>query len=134
MVMLMYIHAGLMGLGFCIFLCGVIIARYIKKRIWWLKTHRILGIIGVFCVILAFFAVTLQITLTDGPHFGVPHSYVGIVVVILSVVTPIFGLLQFKLREAAASIKKLHIWSGRMTIFLMLINILFGLWLIGVIY
>ena len=133
MIELLYAHAGLISLGFAALFAGAMVAALMRKRWWWLKTHRFLGLTGAIVVVLALFAVVLQISLTGRDHMRVPHSYIGVAAVILVVLTPVLGLLQFRIPGSAAKIRRAHVWSGRIALVLMFINILIGLSMIGLI-
>lgn len=133
MILLLRTHAGLMILAICFMLVGFIVARFMKKRTWWFKVHRSLGITGAILVLLGLFAEALQLSLTGRPHFTVPHSWIGIVAVSLALLTPILGLIQVRARKVSSRLRGLHRWSGRFTLLLMFINIFLGLYMIGVI-
>ncbi len=130
--LLLQTHAGFMILTVCVLLTGALIARFMKKRPWWLKTHRSLAITGVILFLIAVAAIAIQITLTERAHFRVPHSWVGLVAFICVLLTPTLGFLQFKVKNVAAKLRGFHRWSGRITICLMIINVILGLLLIGV--
>ena len=74
MIFLLRTHAGFMILALCIMITGATIARFMKKKPWWLKSHRSLGITGAIFILTGFFAIALQITLTEREHFRVVHS------------------------------------------------------------
>jgi len=130
--LLLQIHAGIMILTVCTLLTGALIARFMKKRPWWFKAHRAIAIVGVIFFLLAITAIALQITLTERAHLRVSHSWVGLAALIFVLLTPTLGFLQFKLRNVATKLRSLHRWSGRITICLMVINVILGLLLIGV--
>jgi hypothetical protein len=131
MILLLQTHAVLMILAFCIMLAGAVIARFAKKKAWWLKVHRSLGITGAIFIIVALFAIALQITLTEREHFRVVHSWIGFSAFIFVVLTPTLGILQLKIRSMSARLRSLHRWSGRITLCLLLINIILGLLMMG---
>jgi heme A synthase len=112
-------------------LTGAIIARLMKKKTWWLKAHRSLGITGAIFLIVALFAIALQITLTEREHFRVVHSWIGFTAFIFVVLTPTLGILQLKIRSVTPRWRSLHRWSGRITLCLILINIILGLSMMG---
>jgi hypothetical protein len=130
--LLLQIHAGLMILNVFVLLTGALIARFMKKQPWWLRAHRSIAITGVILFLVAITAIALQITLTERAHFRVPHSWVGLVAFMCVLLTPTLGFLQFKIKNMAANLRSFHRWSGRITIFIMLINVVLGLLLIGV--
>lgn len=122
-------HAGFMGAGFAVLLSGGLVARYARKRRWWLRVHRGLAYGGVFLVFAGFTTMFLGKT---GGHFQVPHAWLGAAVLVLAVVTPFLGNLQFVLRQKAKEIRAAHRLSGRGTLALMGINVFSGLWLAGI--
>lgn len=124
---LLYTHAGFMCIGFLFLLTGFIIVCFMKRKSWWLKIHRLCGILGGSCAVLGLCAVTLDIVLAGGQHFRIPHSYIGAVVVILVAAAPFLGFMQFRSRQHVKAIKGLHIWSGRIALLLMFINIVLGI-------
>jgi hypothetical protein len=131
MIFLLRTHAILMILALCILLAGAVIARLMKKKTWWLKVHRSLGTAGVIIFLVALFAIALQITLTEREHFRVVHSWIGFTAFIFVVLTPTLGILQIRVRSMTSRLRSLHRWSGRVTICLILINILLGLSMMG---
>jgi hypothetical protein len=54
------------------------------------------------------------------------HSYLGFTIATLAIFTPLLGFIQFRMRDKRMRI--IHRWSGRITIVLMLVNIIAG-WL-----
>lgn len=131
MILLLQTHAVLMILALCIMLAGGIIARFMKKKVWWLKIHRSLGITGVITFLVALFVIVLQITLTEREHFRIIHSWIGFVIFVFAVLTPTLGILQLKVRSVAIRLRSFHRWSGRITLCLMLINVFLGLSMMG---
>ncbi|OPY74047.1 MAG: Eukaryotic cytochrome b561 [Syntrophorhabdus sp. PtaU1.Bin058] len=132
-MMLSYAHAGLMCIGFAFLLAGFIVVRFMKGRAWWLKVHRLCGIVGGSCTVMGFCAVVLDIVLAGGRHLRILHGYIGVVAVVLAVAAPLLGFMQFRFREHIRVIRRLHVWSGRITLLLMFVNIILGLSIIGVI-
>jgi hypothetical protein len=130
--LLLQTHVGLMILTVCILVSGALIARFAKKKPWWLKAHRSIAITGVALFLIALSAIAVQITLTERAHLRVGHSWVGLFTFIFVLLTPTLGFLQFKLRNIAARLRGFHRWSGRITICFMVINVILGLFLIGV--
>ena len=130
--LLLQAHAGLMLLTVFLLLNGALIARLLKKKPWWLKVHRSIAITGVILFLIAIIAIALQITLTERAHLRIPHSWVGLAAFIFILLTPTLGFLQFKIKNMAAKLRVFHRWSGRITISLMIINIVLGLFMIGI--
>jgi hypothetical protein len=129
--LLLQTHASLMIITVCLLLTGAIIARFAKKKPWWLKAHRSIAITGVALFLIALSAIAVQITLTERAHLRVGHSWVGLFTFIFVLLTPTLGFLQFKMKHMASRLRDLHRWSGRITICFMIINVILGLFLIG---
>ena len=124
-----FYHVGFMGAGFLALFIGGVVARYGKRQRWWLKVHRGLAYGGVLMALAGF--AFMFIGKTDS-HFRVPHAWLGAVVILLAVATPVLGNLLFILRERAAALRTLHRWSGRTTLILMGLNIISGLFVAGI--
>lgn len=123
----LYAHAVLMCIGFLFFLAGFVIVRFMKRELWWLTIHKACGISGASCAVLGFCAVFLDIALAGGLHLSTVHGYIGIIALMLAITAPVLGFMQFRFREHIQAVKRLHIWSGRIALILMLINIMLGL-------
>jgi hypothetical protein len=127
-----YIHAGLVCVGLLFIASGYVVARFLKKRSWWLKVHRLCGILGASLVLAGLFAEVLDISLGGRRHFRIPHSYIGTIAGILVVATPVLGFMQFRVKQHLPVIRKLHVRVGRIVLLLLCINILVGLSLMGI--
>jgi hypothetical protein len=133
MEILIRTHAGLMLIAFGLVVGGFLVARIARKKRWWLKFHRALGIIGTSAMVLGLFAGTLDISLTGREHLAIPHAWLGLAVVALGMLTPVLGLFLVRLGGRVPLIRPLHRWSGRVTLILMAVNILLGLRAAGLI-
>ncbi len=129
--MLLLTHAGLMTTGFLLMAAAAVIARYARVKRWWFRTHRALALTGFVVMILGFFAEALQLELDRNEHFAVPHAFLGLVVFILALATILLGQMHRGLPQSRARLRILHAWCGRVTLFLMAVNIATGLSLIG---
>jgi hypothetical protein len=126
-------HAILMTLGFVLMTTGMLIARYLKARSWWLKAHKPLGAFGSLFALAGLFTTIFMVSQSTGIHFRVPHAYLGAITFIFVAMTPILGYAQLKVRNSRATIRAIHRWSGRITIVLMLLTLLSGSSLVGLI-
>ena len=131
--MLLYFHAGFMITGLSLMTAGVTVARFMRKKPWWLRCHRALGACGALSVVGGFATALYMVALSGEEHFAVLHAYVGAVVILSATATPVLGHLQFVLKERRAEIRKAHRWAGAMTLILLSLNILSGLVLAGII-
>ena len=131
--MLLYLHAGFMIAGLSLMTAGVIVARLMRKKPWWLRGHRALGACGSLSVVGGFATALYMVAQSGEGHFGVLHAYVGAVVILAATATPVLGQLQFVLKERRAEIRKIHRWAGAITLILISLNIISGLVLAGII-
>ncbi len=112
---------------------GVIVARLMRKRPWWLRGHRGLGACGALSVLCGFSAAVAMVAGFGGPHFQVLHAWIGGLAAFFATATPVLGQLQFILKERRAEARKLHRRAGAVTLVLLFLNILSGLVLVEVI-
>ena len=130
--MVIYVHGGFMVTGFSLMAAGFAVARFLRKKRFWLRTHRALGLSGASSIGLGFLTALYMVSDFGGDHFAVLHAYVGAVTVFLSAMTPTLGQLPFVLRSRAAEIRTWHRWSGAMTLLMVFLTILSGLVQAGV--
>ena len=122
-------HAACMLSGLLSITAGITIARFTRDKSWWLRDHRRFGSAGTIFVLLGFMAALFMISRQTGRHFAVPHAWLGLVTILSVLGTYAAGLMQFKIKTAR--IRSLHRWAGRGTFVLMILNIVSGLFLIG---
>ena len=125
---LFLLHAVLMGAGFLLALSGMLIAMTQRRKRWWLKVHRIVGLTGTAAMLLgAAAAVAAVASLPKPHHFGTPHTWVGALTVTLAAGASALGLLQFRIPAKAASFRAFHRLAGRLVNLIAPIAILLGL-------
>jgi hypothetical protein len=126
------IHAVFMSLGLIFIIVGSCIARGMRKKKWWLKANRALGVLAaIFGVVGITIAIIMVETVGTG-HIKYPHSLIGIITIIFLLISPALG---FKISKGKTSkgLKATHRWVGRITIILMVINVVSGLVLKGIV-
>ena len=121
-------HAFLVLSGLLFLIAGMICARYLKGKRWWLKAHRLLGIAGAALTLSGITVAIYMVSASAGlqPPGG-PHAYIGVIVSLMVLITPVLGFVQLKKKDKR--LRAVHRWSGRMTIALMMINAYLG-WMI----
>ena len=125
-------HAFFMITGFLLLLSAVIIARAGKKTGNWFKKHRILAATGVSLVVIAYIIAFSMLALSGSGHLRFPHSYTGIVILLLAVITLALGIFRNSTKAYRVQVRTVHIWLGRLLLFLMALNIILGLLLTGI--
>lgn len=132
-MLFIYIHASFMLAGFILMFAGMITARYLKKRLWWLVLHKLFGITGVCCLLLGISLISIHLHLINAGHLNISHAYLGVFIALVSVITPVMGYMQLKIHRITQKIKPVHRLSGRFVIVLMGVNIVSGLYLTGLV-
>jgi hypothetical protein len=130
------VHGALMSSAFVLLFIGMFFPRYLKKKKWWLKTHRRIGISGAVIGVVGIGIAVYMISRTTGIHLRVLHSWIGLVTIILMVFTPFLGHFMLKIRKAPAKAKQTragHRWIGRVTLLFMAATIVLGLLQAGII-
>ncbi len=131
--LLLVIHNITLTISFIMMVWAMLVARYLKKRRWWLKTHRTLEIWGVILGIIGIIAAEYLLFSTSVNHLRIIHSYFGAAAVIALICTPIIGQLILKgQRERKPFFRMFHRWLGRSALFLTFISIILGLFQINI--
>jgi hypothetical protein len=118
-------HVLLVTTGFVVMLGGMLTARFMKKKNWWLKTHKRLAISGALLTVSGFIVAAYMVsTYMDTYLVMEPHAYLGISAMALVVLAPIMGFMQFRTKDKRMHI--IHRWTGRLAIAMVLINIATG--------
>jgi hypothetical protein len=118
-------HVLLVTSGVAVMLGGMLTARFMKKKSWWLKAHRSLAISGALLTISGFIVAAFMVSTYMDTFFVMEtHAYLGITAVALVVFAPIMGFMQFRTKDKRMHI--IHRWTGRLAIAMVLINIWAG--------
>ena len=128
-----YLHAGAMVLGFLFMSAGVGIARFQRRKRWWLKAHKTAGSAGPAVMLFGLAAAFLMVEDAGSGHIQVPHAAIGLVTMLLALLTPLLGHLPFRIPQKARALREKHRWSGRVTLAVGSITILSGLYISGII-
>ncbi|MBN2552615.1 MAG: hypothetical protein JXB06_07585 [Spirochaetales bacterium] len=129
------VHGVLMSVSFVLLFVGMFFPRYLKKKRWWLKTHRRMGISGAVIGAAGIVIAAYMISRTTGVHLRVPHSWIGLVTVFLMIFTPLLGHFMLKIRKVPKRAKRaraVHRWIGRVTLLFMAATIVLGLLQAGI--
>ncbi len=125
---LFLIHAALMAAGFLMVFSALIVAMTQRRKGWWLKAHRAVGLTGGLLMVLgAVTAVAAVASTPEGHHLRTPHTWLGALTVAAAIIAPILGLLQFRIPKKASVIRAVHRLFGRLLNLMAPIAILLGL-------
>lgn len=126
--LLLVFHNVALSVAFFVMIFAMIIARYMKKRRWWMRVHRLLEITGVILSVAGIIAVEYIVFSISGDHFRIMHSYIGFVAILLLILAPIFGQLILKgKKERKRFFRVFHRWLGRIALLTTLAAIIYGL-------
>ena len=129
----LFFHILFMSVSVVLMSIGVGIARFSRKKKWWLKVHRTLGILAALSAGMGLGSIILFVEYAGGKHFTLPHAWVGLGAVIGALFVPILGQAFLKLKWKKQELRIFHRWGGRVTVSLMGIAALMGLRLLRVI-
>ncbi len=126
--LLLVFHNVALTVAFFVMIFAMIIARYMKKRRWWMRVHRLLEITGVVLCVAGIIAVEYILFSILGNHFRIIHSYIGFVAILLLILAPIVGQLILKgKKERKRFFRVFHRWLGRIALLTTLAAIIYGL-------
>ena len=124
------IHAGCMLAGFLSLTAGVFTAMFMRQKPWWLRLHRRFVTVGIVFVLLGFMAALYMGSRQTGQHLAVPHAWLGLFITLSALCTYTLGVTQLK--RKIVRVRSLHRWSGRVTLALLFLNVVSGLFLTGI--
>jgi uncharacterized membrane protein len=114
-MLLFFIHATLMALGFMLVFLALVVAMTQRKKRWWLKRHKAIGLTGGSLILLGAIAAIAAVASTpEGNHLRTPHTWLGVLTVLAAIITPTLGILQFKIPHKVGTIRVVHRLSGRL--------------------
>jgi hypothetical protein len=131
-VNIFYLHVGLMLSAALCLLMGMAVAMTLRRKRWWLKAHRFIGIAGVAIMAAGFTAAIMLVSLSGRSHFGPPHTWLGGMTLSGAALTPTLGFSIFKFPKRAIVLRRIHRWLGRWTITMVMVTIVSGLLLVGI--
>ena len=106
------VHLILMPLGFLLLAGGVITVRYLRKKMWWFRLHKMLGGLATVFFIAGGLSAFLMVSLAGRNHFSVPHTWLGAGTIVLMVTTLTAGFLQTRVGNKKR-MRLMHRIAGR---------------------
>lgn len=125
-------HAALMVVGSLLVFTALFVAAILRRKRWWLLLHRSAGLAGTAVILLGAVAAVAVIASSTGRHLRVPHTWLGAVTIATALVVPVLGLLQFRIRTKAATLRTFHRFCGRFLAGAAFATLLLGLRLTGI--
>ncbi len=127
-MLLFLIHAALMASGFLFVFSALVVAMTQRKKRWWLKGHKTIGLTGGSLILLgALAAITAVASTPEGHHLRTPHTWLGVLTVLAAIITPTLGLLQFRIPRKVETIRVVHRLFGRLLNLMTPVTIFLGL-------
>jgi uncharacterized membrane protein len=131
---LFLIHAALMTAGFLFVFTALIVAMTQRRKRWWLKIHKAIGLTGGSIILLgAVTAVAAVASTPEAHHLRTPHTWLGVLTLFLAIITPTLGLLQFRLPGKTETLRVVHRLFGRLLNLIAPVTIFLGLRVAGII-
>jgi heme A synthase len=118
--------------GLILIAAGVIVARSRATGTWY-KTHRLLEILSGACIIAGLVIGVYMVALSGLPHLRNIHEVLGAAIGALLIITIAFGFSVKRARRSKNAIRTGHRWLGRITLALVVLNILLGILFLSII-
>ncbi len=126
------VHLSLMFLGFLLLTAGVITVMYLRKKMWWFRLHKMLGILATLFFGAGGVAAVSMVYLSGEPHFAVPHTWVGGAAIVLMIGTLTAGFAQTRVANKKR-MRLIHRSMGRTVAVLALVAVITGAMAAGII-
>ena len=121
-----------MPLGFLLLAAGVITARYFRKKLWWFRLHKMLGVLATIFFGAGGIAAVLMVYAAGGNHFAVPHTWMGGATIVLMIGTLTAGFAQTRVVNKKR-MRLVHRSLGRTVAVLALVAVITGAMVAGII-
>jgi hypothetical protein len=128
-----YSHVFFMTAGLLTITAGIVVARFMRQKRWWLKVHRPAGIVGAVCLSAGVAAAAIMISQSGDGHFKVPHAWLGLATFLCALAAPTLGQLQFKIRSKIQQLRLWHRRTGYAALILTTLSVLSGMVAAGIV-
>jgi hypothetical protein len=119
------VHPSANIAAFIIFLCGICIARYLKRKQWWTRAHAAFQAGGI--AVLAAGISAMIAAIGQGRHFNVPHAYLGLATLAVLLLTACGGVIALTVPSITKTVRPIHRWAGRISAIMLLLTIVSGI-------
>ena len=129
--MLIVVHLLLMFAASLCLLAGVGLARFGRKRKFWLRGHKNLNSAGGILLTAGGVMAFVNIILTGSDHLAELHHRIGFIALMLTFLTVFLGFYSLKASNKSV-FRAVHRWSGRLSPIAILAALTLGLSMIGI--
>ncbi|MCX8058440.1 MAG: hypothetical protein N3A58_03370 [Spirochaetes bacterium] len=132
---LIHIHLFLMSSVFLLSFIAGLIAKFLRKKNWWLNIHKLLNQIKILLLIIGFSFGFYIVSISGMKHFSNIHGILGLTAFILMLIQSTFGfiitnnLLNKKLSKfnINKAFRFIHKKAGIFVIIIVFLNLFIGL-------
>lgn len=129
--MLIVVHLLLMFAASLCLLAGVGVAMFGRKRKFWLKGHKNLNSAGGILLAAGGVMAFVSVILAGTDHLAGFHHRIGAIAVMVAFLTLFLGFYSLKAANKS-DLRMAHRWSGRLSLFAILVTLALGLAMIGI--
>ncbi|MDD1706267.1 MAG: hypothetical protein LUQ12_04440 [Methanoregulaceae archaeon] len=126
-------HAVLMAAGILCIMAAGLMPVWGKRIIGWYRLHIVTAVAGIIFLIPAVILVFRVSYLSVSPEVFAVHIILGLLLIVTLFAALLLAVIRNRSGPRKAAVRKVHLWAGRAFIVLVLINILTGLFSVGVI-
>ena len=126
-----YPHMILMILVFVLAFTAGIIAKFFRKKNYWLKVHKSINILKTFLSIFGFYLIFIFVNNIGIKHFSTIHGIIGLIAFIFIILQTSFGFIStnkyFSKFSLSKIVRKIHKNIGIFVLIIITINLILGL-------
>lgn len=126
------VHAALMVAGFVVMTYAAAIPKFFRRGRWY-AMHRVTAGGGVILFTVGLTSAAISVAATGGPHLRVSHALLGAFTIAVAVLTAATGFLREHSTHRKGQLRTVHLWTGRVSIVLVIATIISGLVLTGIV-
>ena len=122
------VHAAFMTAGVALMLVGYWTLLQKKKKVrWWFKGHIRGMAAAVACSVVGLATGLYMVEGSTGVHLRVPHTWLGLVTLVLALLTLVNGYAFLRSKERKKQMRRAHVPMGLAAIVLMALTVVSGL-------
>jgi len=113
---------------------GILVAAALKKRRWWLRTHKTIETLALAATIATITAAWLMVRAWQGSHLDSAHGYFGVTGATCTLIALCLGISQFRYPSRRRILRPAHRAAGFIAALVMVITAIIGLSMTGMIF